>query len=325
MQRAVKRALAVAAIVFAPVSVHAAGDCPGKEGPWIRVESAALPAALQANLLLQLRSALARRGLTACENGDHPLATIVLTPYEGVDVRITLSIRDEVTNKLVERTVKLGDLPADARALALAQMTDELLRASWAELTVEDAPPPPIAVPPEVHDALPKRSPRTVQIDVAFVLDHFTQNHDQLGVDAALHLWLASRFGVSLRAGPRGALVRGVGPGSISGNGFFAGIGPRLGLVRLPRFGVDLEADVAMLYVGLGGRAGAASRSADGLAVLLMATASAWMRIAPPLRAFVEIGGGGAARGVRVTDGTTDLGGPAGFLVSMRAGVGTDL
>ncbi len=323
-----KGALVAAAILLASARTDAAGECPAKDAPWGRIDGAALPLPLRTNLLLQLQSALARRNLTACEGaGEHPLATITLTPSEGEDVRITLSVRDEVTNKLVERTVKLGDLPSDARALALAQMTDELLRASWAELTVEDAPPPPIPVPPEVRDTLPRRPARSMhlQIDAAFVIDHFTEGHDELGVDAALRLWPSSRFGVTLRAGPRGALLRTVPAGSISGTGLFAGIGPSVALLKWPRFGVDLEADVAMLYVGLGGRAGSALRSADGLAVVLMATASAWIRVTAPLRLFIDLGGGGAARGVRVTDGTTDLGGPSGFLFSMRAGLGADL
>jgi hypothetical protein len=286
----------------------------------VRIDPSGLDAALQANLMLQLRSAFARRNITACEAGEHPLATILLAPAEGEGVRIALSVRDEVTNKLVERTVKLGDVPTDARALALAEMTDELLRASWAELVVEDAPPPPMPVPPQVRDALPKpgRSFR-FQIDTAFVLDHFTQNHDELGVDAAVRFWPTARFGATLRGGPRGALARTVAPGSISGSGFFAGIGPSVAAVKLPRFGVDLEANAAMLYSSLTGRA-----SADGLAVIFMATASAWVRFAP-LRIFIDAGGGGAARGVRVTDGTKDLGGPAGFLFTMRAGVGADL
>src|SRR5581483_7686467 len=120
-----------------------------------------------------------------------------------------------------------------------AEMTDELLRASWAELTVEDAPPPPIPVPPQVKDALPKpqRSIR-FQADVAFALDHFSQGHDQLGVDVAGRLWPTSRVAATLRGGPRGALARTVTPGSISGGGFFAGIGPSVALVKLPRFGV---------------------------------------------------------------------------------------
>lgn len=317
------RSVAVA-IVIAPLTVHAAGECPVKEGPWIRVDGHALPPALQTNLMVQLRSALARRNLTACDGeGEHPLATITLAPSEE-DVRITVSVRDSVTNKLVERTVKLGDIPADARSLALAQMTDELLRASWAELTIEDAPPPPIVIPPEVRDTLPKqRSKWRASLDAAFVLDHFSASHDELGVDGAFHFWPTSRFGFVLRGGPRGALVRTTPPGSISGSGLFAAVGPTVAVLAYPRFGVDLEADVAMLFMGMSGK-GVVERSADGLAAIVMGTASAWLRIAP-LRLFLDVGGGGAARGVRVVSGDTDLGGPAGFLFTMRAGVGAEL
>src|SRR5207248_1131255 len=103
------------------------------------------------------------------------------------------------------------------------------------------------------------------------------------------------------------------------GSGFFAAIGPSVAILDRPRFGVDLEGDVAMLYANLSGRS-----SADGLAAIFLATASAWARLRP-LRLFVDIGGGGAARGVRVTNGATDLGGPAGFVFTMRAGIGAEL
>src|SRR5690606_19264247 len=45
-------------------------------------------------------------------------------------------------------------MPADARALAVSSSADELLRASWAELMISDAPAPKMKPPPEVMSAV---------------------------------------------------------------------------------------------------------------------------------------------------------------------------
>jgi hypothetical protein len=67
------------------------------------------------------------------------------------------------------------------------------------------------------------------------------------------------------------------------------------------------------------------TRSADGIAAIILGTAQASFRVAPHVHVGVSIGGGGALRGVRVTDGTRDLAGPAGGLFTVRSGIGGDL
>jgi hypothetical protein len=70
---------------------------------------------------------------------------------------IDVSIEDAATNKRVARRIALGDVAAPARARALALAVAELLRASWLELSVPDAPPSQIAVPPAVREAVVRR------------------------------------------------------------------------------------------------------------------------------------------------------------------------
>ena len=53
------------------------------------------------------------------------LASVEFQPV-GRDISIT--VRDDVTRKEVARTVRLGSVPQDGRALALALAADELLR-----------------------------------------------------------------------------------------------------------------------------------------------------------------------------------------------------
>jgi len=70
---------------------------------------------------------------------------------------ITVDIEDAATGKRVGRRVPLGDVLPAARPRAFALAVAELLRASWLELTMPDAPPAPILVPQVVRDAVTRR------------------------------------------------------------------------------------------------------------------------------------------------------------------------
>jgi hypothetical protein len=59
-----------------------------------------------------------------------------------------------VTDKRVQRTLDLAGLPEDGFPLAVAASADELLRASWAELVLNDAPARAVPVPEPVERAL---------------------------------------------------------------------------------------------------------------------------------------------------------------------------
>jgi hypothetical protein len=119
----------------------------------------------------QLGAALASRGIGLC-TGPGGQANVVgrvsiRLETAGVPPVAQIHIGDEVTRKQVERSLELGLLPPDGWALAIASSADELLRASWAELMLRDAPPPPRAAPPLVAEAVSasaRRSARRVEI-----------------------------------------------------------------------------------------------------------------------------------------------------------------
>jgi hypothetical protein len=293
---------------------------PARADDCVRIDAAALDPGLRDALVSQLRAALSRRSLDRC---DESIATIVLATSDESAVRIAIVVRDAITNKTIERTAKLGDIPRDARAFALAQMSDELLRASWAELAVEDAPPPVVVVPGPVREQIPVAKPATTRlgIDVAIAIDHFTESYDQIGVDGMLHVWFLPRLGLVVRGGPRFALAQTTSAGPLVGNGALTSIGPAFTLGRWSRFTLGIEAEIGMLYARLESH----TRSADGIAAIIVGTAQASFRVAPHVHVGVSIGGGGALRGVRVTDGTRDLAGPAGGLFTVRSGIGGDL
>jgi hypothetical protein len=97
---------------------------------------------------------------------DEPraLASIALTTA-SCDASVSefdVAIEDAATDKRVARRIALGDVAPPARARALALAVAELLRASWLELTVPDAPPPQAPVAPVVRAAVARRIAATV-------------------------------------------------------------------------------------------------------------------------------------------------------------------
>jgi hypothetical protein len=91
---------------------------------------------------------------------DHALAVIRLEDACAANGAVGIAVDDAATDKSVRRTVELGAVPAQARARVLALATAELLRASWAELILPDAPPPRAPVPVEVRAATTERLKR---------------------------------------------------------------------------------------------------------------------------------------------------------------------
>lgn len=123
-------------------------------GPWAEGRRGAVVA--------ELRAALEVQDLELCLEGASdapPIASLVLVD-DGSDA-IRVEVRDRVTAKRVERTLALGDFPEDTRPLAIAVAADELLRASWAELVLVDAPEPAVEPPAPVR-AMVERERRDV-------------------------------------------------------------------------------------------------------------------------------------------------------------------
>lgn len=79
---------------------------------------------------------------------------VEVSPCAADAAEVTVSIDDLVTRKSVRRAVALDDVPPAGRARALALAVAELLRASWAELALPDAPLPEVRVAPAVRRAV---------------------------------------------------------------------------------------------------------------------------------------------------------------------------
>lgn len=109
-----------------------------------------------------VRNELETDGVAAVEvapdpAGEDPSLAVIrveVTPCRADATEATLSIDDLVTRKSVRRAVALDDIAPGARPRALALAVAELLRASWAELALADAPAPPTPPPEPVRRAV---------------------------------------------------------------------------------------------------------------------------------------------------------------------------
>jgi hypothetical protein len=92
--------------------------------------------ALFSEVRTDLATELAHRGIDVCApevSSREPAAIAKLT---SIDSTVTIELDDRVTHKRVGRDLPLARVPPNGRALAIAIAIDELLRASWAELSL---------------------------------------------------------------------------------------------------------------------------------------------------------------------------------------------
>jgi hypothetical protein len=142
-------------------SAPAAPPCPVSDRPVIMLTTDVTPPdqAIADALAQHLTAELEARGIDLCVGSAtprRPIGRVLLRVERPAEGPITALIRigDEVTDKRVERTMDLMAMPPDSRPLAVAAAADELLRASWAELQMKDAPAPAMAPPPAVLGAV---------------------------------------------------------------------------------------------------------------------------------------------------------------------------
>ncbi len=271
----------------------------------------------------QLRAALWARSIALCaDDAPAPLATLDLG-LDDAKATLTLTVRDAVTNKRVARDVELASIPTDARALVVAQAADELLRASWAELLVADAPKPPRPVPVEVTRAVdetvippkPARAP-IVEVAAGASADAYTATRAAFGPDASVTVLPWSRVGLRARFGLRLAPSASAADGAVDTNAALLALGGVFGVLpRAGRFGVDAIPELAATRFAFDAR-GTNARSDTAAALYANLAAQAWWAIAPPLRAGGAFAIGAPLHAVRAVDADRTLAGAAGALFS---------
>jgi hypothetical protein len=277
----------------------AADECGDSGRPWIRVKLKEAPHARERaepnaddapllDVLAQIRAELSTRGIDAClaPSSARPpeTATLVIVAARDGTSRYTLEVGDSLTGKRVGREVDLSRTPPDGRALALAVSADELLRATWAELAVQDAPPPravvPTAVRAVVDSAIRDRlGPPALRFGVGGAVEHFAGGMTLLGGDVRGETWFGSRVAAFLSAGLRASPEVDSTLGQVRTTAIHAGVGGRFAVtpdgahagvdasVALDVFGVRFDPDA---------RSGATATPATDWALAASGSVGAW-------------------------------------------------
>jgi hypothetical protein len=92
--------------------------------------------ALFSEVRTDLAAELAHRGIDVCAPDATTREPAALASLTADEATVIIELDDRITHKRVGRDLPLARVPPNGRALAIAIAIDELLRASWAELTL---------------------------------------------------------------------------------------------------------------------------------------------------------------------------------------------
>jgi hypothetical protein len=289
-------------------------------------------ARLATSIREELDAELARAKICSrpTEAGTKPLARIHVTLHGGAGA--TIRIEDAVTKKTVEREVDVADLPADGRALPIAIAADELLRASWAEVSLrpenenenakETVPPVVRASVAPPKTTLPFARPTEVGLRATINVYGGGQTHlgGALYARRDLGAWLTGEaFGYAREATSVTAA-----DGSIRAHAWGGGLSLDLHLLHVgaARFGVRAGAEIGYLLFEGRARAGAGESTfgsvvASGHLGLVGAFDVRPIRISAAVLGLAPFRSAGALDGAETA---TSVGGP-GLEAALGAGV----
>ena len=252
-------AVCLLASLLAPALARAAATCKESTRPVIEFKAVVKPPdqVIADALARQLTVELEVRGIDLCEGSTAPQRPIGRVPLQvernarGPTLAL-IRIGDEVTDKRVERTMDLTLLPPDSRPLSVAVAADELLRASWSELQMKDAPPPAM-VPPQAVLAAVRTSLRPIPPASRFELglvgssSYFPQ---RTGLGAGLWLGqvLTSRWSAVYRVGMERGLTTTGAHGTVHADTTNLGAGIEYAPWTGP-FGLRIGGDIRVLHV----------------------------------------------------------------------------
>lgn len=272
-----------------------------------------------------LTAALAARGIGLCTGMPEARALAQLTivvsqSADGSSVQVIIRVGDAVTQKRSERSMDLSSLPEDSRPLSIASSADELLRASWAELAMPDAPRAEQAPPPVVLRAVASslRAPRRNELGAelsALVL------HWRTGLGGRLRFahYFDPHWGLALATGASFGLERRAQHGTVRADTLDLELAGSYALTEIgARVGAALDAAIGLSrisFVASANEAGEASSFADwGLSSTVRARG--WLG-AGPVRGTLSLGVSYGLRPTRASD--------EGKTVTSTGGVGAEL
>lgn len=288
----------------------------GESGrPWVELDftGPGWDEAQRRGIRADLEAGLRLHGMLVCSADSRaaaqPLARVQLEAAAMERVSVVIEVHDSLTNKHVLREVDLRSVPQDARGVALAAAAEELLRASWAELALADAPPAAREPPAEVLDVVqltavvPPRHPRALGIRAS--AEYYAGGLTLFGADAWFCVWLGESIAAEFAVGYRRGLDVAAEHGSVESQGLAVGVdllyalaGARAPVSLLARLGVQGS---SLEYDGRPDQ-GASGDDQRGFGVSARAALILKLGLSKDLDFRVEAGPGVALRGVAAVD-----------------------
>jgi hypothetical protein len=277
-------------------------------------------------VLAQLAAGLEARHLQLCVTSTPAGAASALAISVIRPDTLSVTVSDAVTGKRLEREIPLATVPADARPLTVALVADELLRASWIELALPDAPAPARPVAPEIAALarVPAASaPRAWELGAALAAERFGGGTRQAGVDVVVRaaparpLWLHAAFALRKAADVHAA------DGVVRATGLGADLGAEVALPPADRrWHLALGASGRLLRASLSGEPRPDARGGDATATAfyLCAGVRGALRLTRSFGLSLGAVLGVPVRGVDVLDGATRVAGLSGPMVSLALG-----
>lgn len=317
-------------------SARAAEDswrCGVSKRPWVELsfEEGGWDAKLQQSIRADLAAGLRSRGLLVCppdrRGGEAPLASVQLSAASMTRVSVEIEVHDALTNKYVMREVDTRNVPLDARGLTLAAAAEELLRASWAELAIEDATPPVREPPEEVRDAVRPAGGTGAghAIGVRMAGELYGGGQTLLGPDVWFDLWFGEYVAAELAIGYRRGLNHASRHGSIeseaavaSADALFAFAHRGATISLLARAGFALA---SLEYSGRPGDGGE-GKVRSGVNVALRASLVLRLALGASVELRLEAGPGVSLRGLSALDAGDEVTGTQGMQGHAGLGLG---
>jgi hypothetical protein len=308
---------------FADVALAEECSGPGDSVVLVAFTGARWSEGLREGVLEHLRAGLDPTGFRVCDadaaGGVANVATVELRQNPGERITATIEVRDGVTAKRVARDIDLSALPDDARALGVGVAADELLRASWIELSLTGAPkpatPPPPAVRKAVETSLRVERPSRSELGVEGAFEGHSSGLLLYGGNLAFRQSFDGPVAVGMSLGLRQSPAETSAHGSITATLFGARASLFVDVVRLGRLRGALEASLWAAEVRLRGSGGPGTvgTEASSVAVVARAGVALTYRVAGPLFVSARGGAGAPLRAVAARDDGNAAAGVSGF------------
>ena len=305
-----------------------------KQGKHIAVSfQGTWPADFDAAILRDLNAGLQSQELNACAKSDtrnDAISEMTITRHSNESVEI--AVGDSLTNKSVSRTIRLETKLESSSALVIAVAADELLRATWAELSLP--PRGQVSAPRRTSEKTPRdlgpssRQKPTSRSDyrlaLRFAFDAFPSRTLFYGADLSFGATLAPRVEWMSWVGGRFGLETNDSEwGSVSARGLVMGTSLRLSLLRRTSFSLGPIVSLQGAFTGFSGHPDDRGIGDNFSAWSLSGMGGISLRWQwRPLFLGIDTQLGAPFIGVAVTDGDEIVGGLQGLQWSSAVSVG---